>query len=235
MSKKLLCVLNTFYNYKHIIECFDSLYTDKFDYFILENKSKYSDKIEEYFKTQNLVGYLQFEENITHGSVDVFLKEYKDLIKQYEYFTLTDGDLTVASVENTYNEVFGILDEPRVLVCCVDLLMDNLPLEHFPEAKHWIPRGINRGKYIEGATGTHMLTLKNENLDILLDLPNIMDVFVRSAVSSRGGVWAKTIENKAKHLTWDYYYPGNEYLEWKLANQWVLGKHNKTCNYRVIK
>ena len=48
-------------------------------------------------------------------------------------------------------------------------------------------------------------------------------------------VVSKTLINKAKHLTWDYYYNGNEYYEWKKNNQWTLGLHNKITNFKKIK
>ena len=208
MEKKILCVLNTFFNYEHIIQCFESIYSDNIDFFILENKSKYSDKIESYFKTKKLIGYLQSEENITHGTVDYFLKNFKDLINQYDYLTITDGDLLVDDIELLYDEIKTILEYPNSEV------IDNL--------------------FLKGTSGTHMMTFKKENFNIVLDLNIMMDVYVHSKVFKLGGICAKTLKNKSKHLTWDYYYPTNEYYEWKLENQWTLSYHNKEKKIKVI-
>jgi hypothetical protein len=233
MEKKILCVLNTFFNYEHIIQCFESIYSDNIDFFILENKSKYSDKIESYFKTKKLIGYLQSEENITHGTVDYFLKNFKDLINQYDYLTITDGDLLVDDIELLYDEIKTILEYPNVKVCCVDLKIDNLP--NIPEAKTWIPDSeVIDNLFLKGTSGTHMMTFKKENFNIVLDLNIMMDVYVHSKVFKLGGICAKTLKNKSKHLTWDYYYPTNEYYEWKLENQWTLSYHNKEKKIKVI-
>jgi hypothetical protein len=61
-----------------------------------------------------------------------------------------------------------------------------------------------------------------------------MDTIIYQSVLKRHGIWARTLTNKAYHLTWDYYVEGNEYLEWKLKNQWTLGSHNKKSEYIKI-
>jgi hypothetical protein len=234
-TKKLLCVLNTFYNYEHIVKCFESIYHPDYDYFILENKSKYSNKIRTFFEKKNIIGYLQFQENISHGSVDTFVKDNKELISSYEYFTLTDGDLYIDNIEQTYNEIFGILEEPNVLVCTTDLSIENLPVKRFPESVNWIPKSENvNNKYLRGHSGTHLLTLKKNNLDIIFEQYKILDNKINQSVQRRAGVWAKTLVNKAYHLTWDYYVDGHEYLTWKLQNQWSCYSHNKTSEYIKI-
>jgi len=235
-DKKILCVLNTFFNYEHIKECFDSLYTDKVDFFILENKSKYSNLIESYFEDKNVIGYLQAEDNVTHGTVDYFLKNYLDLIQEYDYLTITDGDLLVDNIDSLYSEIISILDENRVLVCCVDLLSVNLPVDFLPEAINWIPKStIINNKFLHGFSGTHMLTIKKENIQLLTSINKFIDVEVQKNVTLNNGLWAKTLLNKAKHLTWDYDYEGNEYYDWKKNNQWTIGIHNKVTKFNKIR
>jgi hypothetical protein len=214
--------------------CFDSLYHDSIDYFILENKSKYSDKIENYFKDKRLLGYLQSEKNITHGTVDYFIKNYRDMVKQYDYFTLTDGDVLVDNVDNLYEEIFSILDKPKVKVCCA--MLDNCNLPNHPEAPKWLQRGeIIDGQYMKSISGTFVMTFKRENFDFILDLGHVMDVAVHENIRKHGnGVSAVTIKNKVKHLTWDYYYDGNEYYEWKKNNQWTLKYCKETSNMKRI-
>ena len=49
------------------------------------------------------------------------------------------------------------------------------------------------------------------------------------------GRWFKTNKNIAYHLTWDLYYEGNEYFEWKkqvFDKIWFTEKHS---NYKIIK
>ena len=232
--KKAICVINTFFNYEHIQRCFNSIYSSNVDFFILENKSKYSDKIKDFFIDKNVLGYLQFKENVTHFSVDTFLKEYRDLIFQYEYLIITDGDIEIENIEDTYNEIFNILNEPNVIVCTVDLLLDNLPTKRFPESVNWVSKSINNGKFLIGNSGTHLLTVKNNNFDVIFENNAIMDTIIYQSVLKRHGIWARTLTNKAYHLTWDYYVEGNEYLEWKLKNQWTLGSHNKKSEYIKI-
>lgn len=228
MSKnKTLCVLNTFFNHEHIIKCFESIYSEDVDYFILENKSKYSSLIESYFSNKRIIGYLQSEENITYGTVNYFYKEYRDLINQYEYFTITDGDLLVDDVKSMYSEIFNILNQKNVMVCCVDLHKDNLPKINGSET--WIPDCETIDNlYKKCDSGTHMMTFKKENFNVFLDIKTMFDTHIHQHVKEKNGVSAKTLINKAKHLTWDYYYDGNEYYEWKKNNQWTLGVHNKT-------
>jgi len=232
-EKKILCVLNTFFNYEHIKLCFDSLYHDSIDYFILENKSPYSDKIEDYFKDKRLLGYLQSEKNITHGTVDFFIKNYRDMIMQYDYFTLTDGDVLVDNIDNLYEEIFSILDKPKVKVCCA--MLDNSNLPNHPDAPKWLQKGpIVDGHYMNSGSGTFVMTFKSENVNFILDLEHVMDVAVHLSIKKCGGVSAVTIKNKVKHLTWDYYYDGNEYYEWKKNNQWTLSYCKDTANMKRI-
>jgi hypothetical protein len=231
--KKILCVLNTFFNYEHIKQCFDSLYNDNVDFFILENKSKYSDNIENYFKQKNIIGYLQSSENITHGTVDFFYKNYAELIKKYEYFTITDGDLYVDNINLLYEELIDILNEEKVLVCSVQLKKDNLP--KIPNSEKWIPNGeIINNKFMKSSSGTHMMTFKNENFNIFLNNPIMIDTYIHKSVKEKGGISAVTLKNKATHLTWDYYTDGNEYFEWKKENQWTLLPHEKKSEMKKI-
>lgn len=233
MKNKILCVLNTFYNYEHIKLCLDSIWSDKIDFFILENKSDHSELIEEYIKTKKVIGYLQSEENITYKTVNFFFQNYKDLINSYEYFTISDGDLLIDDIDSLYDEMINILEKPNVKVCCVNLKQENLP--KITGSESWIPKGrIVDNCYMTFKTGTHMMTFKKENFFIFLELENMLDNLVHKNVESYGGVSAVTIINKSKHLTWDYYLDGNEYYEWKLKNPWVLGLHTKNSTIKKI-
>lgn len=69
---KHICVLFCFNNIQHIKQCYESLYNDNIDYFVVENKSTNSQQIQEYFNKQNLKGYIQFEQNITYKAMEIF-------------------------------------------------------------------------------------------------------------------------------------------------------------------
>ena len=155
------------------------------------------------------------------------MKNYKELINEYEYLILTDADLLVEDIDSYINEAKSILDMEKVMVCGISLCLNNLPLEHHPESINWVPEGVVYNKYIIAPTGTHMLLIKNKNLNVLFELKNIIDSFLWVKVYEKDGLWVKTLKNKAKHLTWDYYYPGNEYYEYKKNNEWVQKLHNK--------
>lgn len=233
MKNKILCLVNTFFNYEHIKKCFDSIYSDNIDYFVMENKSKYSEQIEEYFKSKRLLGYVQAQENITHGTNDYFLQNYKDLINKYEYFTITDGDILVDNISDYYDEVINILNQPRVKVCSISLKDVNLP--NLPGAKGWIPNGkIHEDKYMESWSGAHMMTFKKDNYQMFFNTTKLFDTNVHRNIRKSNGVSAVTLKNKGLHLTWDYYIDGNEYFEWKKNNSWVLNPHDKKTEMKKI-
>ena len=68
---KHICIFFIYNNLEHIIKSFESIQDPNVDYFIIENKSDNSSKIQEYFFTKNLKGYIQFEENISNNAMDV--------------------------------------------------------------------------------------------------------------------------------------------------------------------
>jgi len=227
MRNNILCVINSFYNYEHIAVFFDSIYVDYIDYVVLENYSKNSDQIKDYFKGKRIITHLRSEENVTHGTMDYFLENYKELIKEYEYLILTDADLLVEDIDSYIDEAKSVLDMEKVMVCGISLCLNNLPLDHHPESINWVPKGVVYNKYIISVTGTHMLLIKNKDLNVLFELKNIIDSSLWEKVCEKDGLWVRTLKNKAKHLTWDYYYPGNEYYEYKRNNEWVQKLHNK--------
>ena len=125
--KEHVCILLCFMNYEHIKTCFDSIYSPNVDYFVLENKSKNSELISEYFLNKPLKGYLQFEENIADNAMKVFLAENEPLLRQYKYVTLSDCDLYVENIESTWQEIRKILEMPGIGICAIDLIISKKP------------------------------------------------------------------------------------------------------------
>lgn len=231
--KEHLCILWCFNNYEHIARCFESIQMSAIDYFIIENRSPNSPQIEAFFIKQRLKGYIQFEQNIGDNAVKIFLKDYVALLKQYAYITFTDGDLYLSNIAHTFAEIGGILERKEVGVCTVDLDLSNFP-HHLAKPSDWLPQPtFTSDIYVECLTGAHLMTLKQENLDIMLNSPKAIDNGFRMACASKRLKWVKTKVSKAYHLTWDYYKPGNEYYNFRKNNPKIFD-HNNFCNYKII-
>ena len=228
---KHICILVCFNNLDHIKKSYKSLYNENIDFFIVENYSDNSEKIKDFFKEKNLVGYIQFEKNISHNAVTTFVNDYTSLLEQYDYITISDCDLTVEDSKEMFQEIIKNLDFNDVVVSCSDLTMINLP--NVLGSKSWVPPPIVITKdYIEGTSGVHLMTIKRENLWVIKD-KTFLDSNLRNSVQSVKKKWVKTLKNKAYHLTWDIYFEGSDYYKFKLDNP-NIWSHNNICNYEVI-
>lgn len=231
MSKHL-CILLCFHNTQHIKQCYESLKHPNIDFFIVENESENSEQIEDYFREQDVLGHIRFESNITFKAIEIFLKDYHKLLMEYEYITVSDCDLQVISSQDVLSEITDILNLDQVGVCCVDLSLENFP-HHVQGSSGWIPAPIaETDQYIECATGVHLCTLKKENLHIFQQ--TFIDKYLRELAISNSLKWVKTKKNKATHLTWDLYHPGNLYFEFKKTTP-NLWNHQLTSNYKKLK
>lgn len=225
------CILFCYQNYEHIIKYHQSLLNNKIDFFILENKSDSSVKIKKYFLTQDIKHYILFDENISNNAIPIFLNEYKTNLSKYNYITFTDCDLEIPNSEDTFDEIKKNLSFKNVGVSSVDLSLENLP--NTPTAKSWIPIPLNiTDDYIESATGLHLSTVKQENLDIFYRPTSFLDFILFDETYKKGLKWVKTKNNKAKHLTWDLYTEDNPYYQYKLNNN--VWNHNRTCKFIKI-
>jgi hypothetical protein len=205
---------------------FESIHNSSFDYFIVENKSDNSDKISEYFinKKQifdNIVGYIQFKENISATAIDSFLINFDYIIKQYEYVTITDGDFFMFDFKDTMVEVLGGFNNPKCLVSSVSLYLVNnygnnphrlIGTDYY--IKNQNDRLVLPHGNIQGITSNCFLTFKTSNMNFLKEI-HYIDTYISSKIHSIGGIWLKTNRNQAYHLTWDLYIDGNPYYEWK--------------------
>lgn len=228
-----ICVLICFNNFDHIVECFESLYNDNIDFFIIENYSPYSEKIKNYFLNKKLVGYIQFEKNITNNAVNTFINDYIDLLSNYEFITFSDCDLRIKNVTETFSEIKSLLDIDDIAVSCVDLELCNLP--NIKNSTNWLPTPNKiTDKYIEVRTGIHLMTFKNENIWIIKDV-KFLDGMLFTRVIAKNKKWVKTIKNKAYHLTWDLYYENNDYFNYKKKlTHSELWLHDEKSDYKVL-
>lgn len=242
VKMKHLCVFLAFKHVEHVTASFDSLYHDEMDFFIVENHSENSEQISEFFKDKNIKGYIQFTENAVANAMDIFIKDYKELLLEYDYITFTDGDFYVYDVKSTFDEIREALDKDLCKISGVGLYHGN-DYRYHPD-----DRAIGTDYYdeymktstlsfgsVEGVTGNHLLTLKKEDLSFVEDI-HFIDMNIYNRLIGLGYKWYKTNKNLGYHLTWDIYLDGNEYYEWKkqVVNT-IWDKCSLEYKYKIIK
>jgi hypothetical protein len=146
------------------------------------------------------------------------LNDYWSMVCEYEYLTITDGDLYVYDINETFNEIILALSNSEIGVASADLWQGNNYIyqerkgltEYISDSKN------NETKFgcIEGNTGAFFITLRNENFYILKDLL-FVDSYLYHKLTAFQKKWFKTRKNLVYHLTWDLYVEGNEYFEYK--------------------
>lgn len=234
--KKHICLLFCFRNTEHIKKCFDCLQTGFTDFFIIENKSENSDEIKDFFlfNSDNIVGYYQFEDNITNNAITITLKKIKPLLQQYEYVTISDCDLYVKDPVSVFEEIFKNLYFSDVIFSAVDLSNKYRPPKEVWKTSNKPPIDLN-DKYIESFTGAWLLTLLNKNIDWLYCVSHFKDSLLHRKIKVAGKKWVKTLNNKADHLTWELCYEGSEYVNLKnTMGRKAMWSHNKVCGYKEI-
>ena len=242
MQNKHLIVFLAFDQADIIRKSFESIYDESFDYFIVENISENSINIRNYFTEKaancpNIRGYIQFKENISATAIDCFLLDFDDLIKQYGYLTITDGDFFMYDIKDAMAELVLAFEDPSCLVSSVPLYLDNyydrgemrivgtdVFLERQAERQsigHW---------HYPGITSACFLTYKTSNLDFLKSI-HYTDTFIHREALRLGGKWLVCGKNQAYHLTWDLYFDGNPYYEWKKAVIDQIWEKKPSVNY----
>ena len=129
MNKHVIIFL-AFNNVDDIKKSFESMYLPNIDYFIIENKSNYSEQIKDYFLEEkknrdNIVKYIQFEKNIATVAVNITIRDYVDFFKQYDYITFTDGDYFIYDMDATVKEMLSAFNDPNCGISSVDLYTRN--------------------------------------------------------------------------------------------------------------
>jgi hypothetical protein len=235
--KKHLIIFFCYKNAEHIIQSFDSIKEYDADFFVIENPSENSDILRNYFLQQNLKGYLQFHENICNSAIKIMLNDYWSMVCEYEYLTITDGDLYVYNINETFKEIILALSNSEIGVASADLWQGNNYIyqerkgltEYISDSKN------NETKFgcIEGNTGAFFITLRNENFYILKDLL-FVDSYLYHRLTAFQKKWFKTRKNLVYHLTWDLYVEGNEYFEYKKQVYDKIFFQEKHSNYTKI-
>ena len=148
---KHICVFLAYQNFEHIKMSFESMYLDSIDYFIIENKSDKSNEIRNFFESKKLKGYIQFQKNIAANAVNIFIKDFYNLLMEYDVITITDGDLYVYNIQDAFlfcetsfhiEKVFVIGGEQLYNLCLQNNLIHSLQEIHLSILrKHY---GCNR-------------------------------------------------------------------------------------------
>jgi hypothetical protein len=222
---KHIVVFLAFENLDIIRTSFDSLKTADADFFVVENHSENSHLIKEYFSNQKLVGYIQFNKNAGANALNVFVRDYYDLLSEYDFITYTDGDLFLYDTKETFKEIISTFKDPECYVCGVSLYHGNSYLNKGPNRVVGIQPYIDFMKsrsHIEplstfGKTGAHLLTFTNKTLFLIKNI-HFIDTHIFNKAVKNGGKYFKTTKNVAYHLTWDLYFDGNPYYENKKNN-----------------
>jgi hypothetical protein len=218
MKKHLI----VFLAYKHlgiVSESFESIKDVDADIFIVENQSENSKAIANYFEDKNHIGYIQFHENVANSSMSIFIADYWGLIEQYDYVTFTDGDLYVHDVKAMFVEIFDAFKNPEVIISSADLWQGN---NYLNSERLGLDIFVNDSKCnmalfgsVQGHTGNFFITIKHEDINLLRLNKLYLDSFLAETVNSLNRTWFKVNRNKVYHLTWDLYYEGNPYFEFK--------------------
>lgn len=235
---KHLCILIVYNNTEHIKLCFESIYQDDIDFFIIENKSENTEKIKEYFLKKKLKGYILFDKNIAANAMNIFIKDYYNLMKEYDFITLTDGDLYVYDKTSLFNELRDNLNNENVIISSADLyLQNNYNREDRIIGIEFYINEMKKRKVENGCifkhTANNFITLKKENLLLLKDI-YYLDTNLKNKVNNTGKFWVASKNNLVYHLTWDLYFDGNPYYEFKKNNLTEIWKITEISTYQKL-
>lgn len=249
---KHLCIFIAWFDLETIKTSFESIYLDEIDYFVIENNSKYSEQIKEYFLTKKLVGYIQFEKNIIGTAIDIFLKDYIDFINQYDIITFTDCDVFVVDARDMFNEIIENLNVPNVVISAGRIWPDNFIARFTKHNQYLIDKiedknnkiiGVDNFKekmknrkevhgMIKDETGIQLATIKKENMNMITEV-HFHDHRIKKILRKNNKLWVSTQKNYVYHMSWDMGF--NEYGETKKN---AYGKHRwdemEPCNYIKI-
>lgn len=221
---KHIIVFLAFENLDIIKNSFNSIKTADADFFVIENHSENSHLIKEYFSREKLIGYIQFEKNARANALNVFVRDYYDLLSKYDFITITDGDLFVYDIKETFNEIISAFNHPKCYVSGVSLYQGNSYLKATnrvvgiqPYINYMMGKANIEPEPIVGKTGCTLLTLSNKTLFLIKDI-HFIDTNIFKKANINGGESFMTTKNLAYHLTWDLYFDGNPYYENKKKN-----------------
>jgi len=246
--KKHILVFLAFNNVEQIKKSFESMYQTDIDFFIIENKSKYSEEISNFFIEQkkirdNIVGYIQFEKNIAANAVNVCVRDYVTLFKNYEYFTYTDGDYYVFDMKSTVDEILSAFKNPNCAISSVELYPFSNWRQHGNRilgTDHYIEYMNKRNNItpnsVIGIGVPSLMTLQNKDLNIIENI-YFLDGNIRNRLSELGKQWYITTKYLSYHLTDECCYDevrGDEYMTWKRSIGNMIWRITDESNYLIL-
>jgi hypothetical protein len=220
------------------------MYQLNIDYIIIENKSKFSEEIKNYFLNKketcnNIIKYLQFQKNIAANAINIFLKEYGNFLRNYEYITITDGDYYIYNMKSTMEEVLLAFNHADCAISSVELYLGN---------QHVTPNRIAGTQYYDDFMKTReniipnniigigipsLMTLQKKDLYIVESI-YYFDGNIRNKVNEIGKQWYITVKNLSYCLTCDICYDGHPYFEWKKSVAHTIWSITEESNYLII-
>jgi len=218
--KSHICCLGAFYNTEHIIKCFESLRGLDMDFVILEDESENSPEIQKYFSDKNILKYCLFKNS--GGNYISFFKDEIDLLKSYDYITISDCDLYHENQKEVFNEITSILDKhPEVGVCNASLSHENLP----SWSRGWEMMGrVGAQDYIEAPTGIWFSTFKGDFTEIF-NVDCWWDYKIVIKCKDLRKKWVRTRNNSVYHLTWDLYSENPPYSDYQKVKEDRAKRH----------
>ena len=217
--KKHLIVFLAYQHLDIVSKSFESIKDVDADIFIVENQSENSKLILDYFKDKKHIGYIQFHENVANSAMNIFIADYWELIQKYNFVTFTDGDLYVYDAKAMFDEIFDAFKNPEVAISSAELWQGNnyLNTERFGIEIFVNESKCNKALFgsVQGHTGNFFITIKNQDLGLLTQNKLYLDSFLAETVNTMNKRWFKVNRNKVYHLTWDLYFDGNPYFEFK--------------------
>lgn len=232
-----ICVFLAYQNIDHIKLSFDSLYLESIDYFIVENYSENSDLIKQYFLDKKIKGYIQFEKNISATAIDIFINDFYSLLCEYDIITITDGDLYVYDIKSAFDEIINNLMLPNIGISSISLFQDNNYISK--NRVVGIDNYINKQKTntigipIFTNNGNYLTTFKKQDIGNLKQI-HYIDSIIYNHFLTLNKKSVATSKNLAYHLTWDLYFDGNSYYEWKKNVITHIWNNKEKCNYNRI-
>lgn len=226
-----------FYKNWHFLLQMLSRMDERCEITIIHNLSKeteqFIDVLNQWVKNGLIHKHIIFSENIANNAVKVVFRDALVDFGDAEYFILTDGDLLPD--RGWLDEHMSILNKhDNVFVVGSDLYMDNLP----QYGQGWVPVAIDRGDYLDGKFGTHLMTFRTDDFNMMVDfLLKNNQSFCDTNYHLYAERWkqksVKTKQAKSVHLTWDLYRDINHpYTKERLNNKniWLT---NKEVKYEV--
>lgn len=235
--ERILVLLNCFFNHSDIERTIESIQNTEYpcDIIMLENPSKYSDKIREIAIKYRVYKHYICSDNIEGNVFLIFCNTYPDIINRYRYICMSEADvvLDMGSLHESINILSTSPDNSDVI--SIGLHMNTVKYHSLP-IQQWVPPPGRSGKYIVGHTGFQFIIFK---INVLHDFINsinrkelseavalgvdryygISDTNLYIFIKRRGHYWLRTEFNNLDHIGWEHYMKhGDEYVEEKNRN-----------------